>query len=152
MIKTKYIDSNGDVEFPFYLFTVHAVSRTKNCAFYPWRSHLSGISWWVPSGNVLRMVMGSVPASSSLRAMSIGFERALDGSTSIGAPMATWRALAPTIRAFSKRVSFGGPIQIFLSPIVSLERSSTLRPHSWRHLWGSCWLFHFAWCNYVVDL
>jgi hypothetical protein len=150
-MKTQCINSNNDAEFPTYLFPVHTVSRTKTAVFHPWRSHLSGMSWWVPSGNVLRMVMGSTAASSSLRAMSIGFERALDGPTSIGAPIAIWRALAPTIRAFSKRVSFGGPIQNFLSPLVSLVRPDTLRPHSRRPLWGPCWLFHFARCNYVVD-
>jgi len=49
---------------------------------------LSGTSWKVPSGNVLRIVMGKIPLSSSLKAMSIGLERA-EGSTRIGALMAT---------------------------------------------------------------
>jgi len=49
----------------------------------------------------------------------MGFERASEGSMSIGAPMAIWRALAPTIRAFSNRVSLGGPIHISLFRLVS---------------------------------
>ena len=37
-------------------------------------SHFIGISWKVPSGRVLLIVMGKMPASSSVKAMSIGFE------------------------------------------------------------------------------
>lgn len=48
---------------------------------------MSATSWYVPSGNVRRIVMGSMPLSSSLRAIFIGLERA-EGSTRIGAPMA----------------------------------------------------------------
>jgi hypothetical protein len=33
----------------------------------------------------------------------------------MGAPIEICRALAPTILAFSKRVSFGGPIKLFFS-------------------------------------
>ena len=33
-----------------------------------------GMSWKVPSGSVLLMVMGKMPDSSSVKAMSIGFE------------------------------------------------------------------------------
>jgi hypothetical protein len=65
-----------------------------------------------------------MPSFSSSRAMSMGPVDALLGSISIGAPMAIWRALAPTILALSKRVSFGGPMVIFFSVPVSLEFSS----------------------------
>jgi len=68
----------------------------------------------VLSGNVRLIVIGRMPISSSFKAMSIGFEKPLDTSRSRGAPMEIWRALAPTIRAFSKRVSLGGPIKTFL--------------------------------------
>jgi hypothetical protein len=74
-----------------------------------------GISWQVPSGNVRLIVIGRIPISSSFRAMSIGLEKPSETSTSIGAPIDIWRDLAPTIRAFSKRVSFGGPTKIFFS-------------------------------------
>ena len=68
------------------------------------------MSWYVPSGSVLLIVMGSMLIDSSFRAMSMGLEIPSERSTSIGAPMEIWRALAPTILAFSKRVIFGGPI------------------------------------------
>jgi len=74
-----------------------------------------GISWQVPSGNVRLIVIGRIPISSSFRAMSIGLEKPSETSTSTGAPIDIWRDLAPTIRAFSKRVSLGGPIKIFFS-------------------------------------
>jgi len=61
------------------------------------------------------MVMGNVLALSSFNAMSMGPEKFLDGSIRIGAPMDICRALAPTILAFSKRVSLGGPTSIFFS-------------------------------------
>ena len=44
------------------------------------------MSWKVPSGKVLLIVIGSIPASSSARAMSIGFVFSL-ASTKIGAPI-----------------------------------------------------------------
>jgi pyruvate dehydrogenase complex dehydrogenase (E1) component len=53
----------------------------------------------------------------------MGLDGALDGLTSIGAPIAIWRALAPTMRARSKRVSLGGPIKSFSSVPVFLELS-----------------------------
>ena len=46
--------------------------------------------------------------------MSIGFVFS-SASTKIGAPIEIWSALAPTIRAFSNRVIFGGPTFIFCS-------------------------------------
>jgi len=86
----------------------------KNVRSYS-RSHFRGISWYVPSGNVLLIVIGRIPASSSFNAMSIGLEKLSEISTSMGAPIDIWRALAPTILAFSKRVSLGGPIKTFFS-------------------------------------
>jgi hypothetical protein len=71
------------------------------------------MSWNAPSGSVLLIVMGKIPAPSSFIAMSIGPVKPSETSTSIGAPMEIWRALAPTILAFSKRVIFGGPMEIF---------------------------------------
>ena len=50
-------------------------------------SHLSGISWKVPSGKVLLIVIGSIPVPNSFSAMSIGLERPSEISTSIGAPI-----------------------------------------------------------------
>ena len=57
-------------------------------------SHLSGISWNVPSGSVLLMVMGKMPASSSFKAILIGLfkpvpplERLSSSSRRIGAPI-----------------------------------------------------------------
>ena len=49
-------------------------------------SHLRGMSWKVPSGRVLRMVMGRMFASNSHKAMSIGFVFSA-ASTKIGAPI-----------------------------------------------------------------
>lgn len=83
-------------------------------------SHLSGISWNVPSGNVLRIVIGRMPISSSFRAISIGLfspvppaERFSSSGRRIGAPIEICRDLAPTILAFSNRVIFGGPTSTF---------------------------------------
>ncbi len=45
------------------------------------------MSWKVPSGNVLLMVIGNMPPSSSLRAISIGFVMIDSASTRMGAPM-----------------------------------------------------------------
>ena len=56
-------------------------------------SHFRGISWKVPSGNVLRMVMGKMPASNSDTAMSIGFVFS-SASTKIGAPIEICNARA----------------------------------------------------------
>ena len=50
------------------------------------KSHLRGMSWYTPSGNVLRTVIGSIPVSSSLRAMSMGLDSD-SGSMSMGAPI-----------------------------------------------------------------
>jgi len=80
-------------------------------------SHFSGISWKVPSGNVLLMVMGRMPASSSCNAMSIGLVKPPSTPTSMGAPMEIWSALAPTILAFSNLVIFGGPTVILCSDV-----------------------------------
>ncbi len=118
---------------------------------------MSGISWKVPSGKVRRIVIGSTPISSSLMAMSIGLAKFLVGSTKIGAPIEIWRALAPTMRARSKRVILGGPIQIFSSSAGILELSSTFSAHSahpahsrstlrWHR-----WTFRLSRCDYVVD-
>ena len=88
--------------------------KKKECVFHArWagtRSHFRGISWNVPSGNVLLMVIGSMFISSSFSAMPIGLESPSVSSTSMGAPMEIWRALAPTTLAFSNRVIFGGPM------------------------------------------
>lgn len=59
------------------------------------------------------MVMGKIPLSNSLNAMSIGLASVEMISISIGAPIEIWSDLAPTIRAFSNRVIFGGPTTIF---------------------------------------
>src|SRR5215468_7738836 len=79
--------------------------------------------WLVPSGNDLLMLIGSAPSSSSKSAMSIGDIDASVESNNTGAPMDTWRALAPTTLAFSKRVSLGGPIAIVS---CSLELTASL--------------------------
>ncbi len=59
------------------------LTKEKN-GFYD--SHFRGISWKVPSGSVLRMVIGKMPASSSTKAMSIGLVFS-SASTKIGAPI-----------------------------------------------------------------
>ena len=66
----------------------------------------------MPSGSVLLMVIGSMPAPSSFNAISIGPVGPSDTSISIGAPIEICSALAPTILAFSKRVILGGPTVI----------------------------------------
>lgn len=78
-----------------------------------------GISWKVLSGNVRLIVIGRMPALCSFSAISIGPEKPSETSTSMGAPMDIWSALAPTILAFSKRVILEGPIVIFFSLDVS---------------------------------
>ena len=70
------------------------------------------MSWNVPSGSVLLIVIGKIPVSSSLKAMSIGLVSVSMTSISMGAPIEIWSDLAPTILAFSKRVIFGGPTVI----------------------------------------
>lgn len=70
------------------------------------------MSWNVPSGSFLLIVIGRMLESNSFKAMLIGLEPPSDTSTSMGAPMDICRALAPTTLAFSKRVIFGGPIVI----------------------------------------
>ena len=57
------------------------------------------------------MVIGRMPESSSFSAMSIGLEILSSTSISIGAPIEICRDRAPTMRAFSKRVTFGGPTE-----------------------------------------
>jgi len=64
------------------------------------------------------MVIGKTPASSSFKAMSIGLEMPSEMSMSMGAPMEICNALAPTILAFSKRVTLGGPTTTFSFPDV----------------------------------
>jgi hypothetical protein len=115
--------------------------------FYPCSSHLRGISWYVPFGSVLLIVIGSIPESSSKSAMSIGPARASGTSIIIGAPMAICRALAPTIRALSNRVSLAGPMETSFFPFVSLILScawghshSAHSATAWRH-WRS---LHFS--------
>ncbi len=66
--------------------------------------------WLVPSGNALRILIGKTPSSNSKSAISIGDIEASTLSSNTGAPIETCNALAPTTRARSKRVSFGGPI------------------------------------------
>src|SRR5205807_10115244 len=82
-----------------------------------------GIFWLVPSGKDRRMLIGRTPSSSSIKATSIGDSRSCLRSSSTGAPMDIWRALAPTTLAFSKRVSFGGPISMLSG---SLEIATSL--------------------------
>src|SRR2546427_2030716 len=69
------------------------------------------------------MLIGRTPSSSSIKATSIGDSRSCLRSRSTGAPMDIWRALAPTTLAFSKRVSFGGPISMLSD---SLEIATSL--------------------------
>ena len=65
----------------------------------------------VPSGRDLRMLIGRTPAWSSSSPNSIGDLISVGTSSSNGAPIDIWRALAPTILARSNRVSFLGPIR-----------------------------------------
>ena len=81
------------------------------------------MSWYSLFGSVRRIVRGRMPELNSKSAMSIGPARASGVSTRSGAPIAICRALAPTIRARSKRVSFLGPILTSFFIVVSLERS-----------------------------
>jgi len=60
----------------------------KEAETYDDNSHFNGISWCVPSGKVLRIVIGRTHISSSFSAMSIGLDRLEEGSTRMGAPMA----------------------------------------------------------------
>ena len=83
-----------------------------------WRSHFKGMFWLVPSGNDRRMLIGRTPSSSSSRATSIGDSSPCFKSSRTGAPIDIWRALAPTTLAFSKRVSFGGPISMLSGSLV----------------------------------
>ena len=86
--------------------------------------------------------------------MSMGFEAPLEGSTKTGAPIAICNALAPTMRALSKRVSLGGPTQILESSVVMLELSGSFRTHThaaWRSLRWHCGAFHLTRGDYVVD-
>ena len=76
------------------------------------------MSWNVPSGKVLLIVIGKIPLSSSLSAMSIGLVSVSITSMSMGAPIDICRDLAPTILAFSNRVIFGGPTEILSSADV----------------------------------
>jgi len=89
------------------------LEKSKGDVYCSSKSHFSGISWKVLSGNVRLMVIGKIPAPSSFKAMSIGLENPSETSMSMGAPMDICRALAPTILAFSNRVILGGPIVIF---------------------------------------
>lgn len=75
-------------------------------------SHFKGMFWLVPSGSDRRMLMGRTPSRSSTSAISIGDMVPSGSSRSTGAPIETCKALAPTTRAFSNRVSLGGPIVI----------------------------------------
>jgi hypothetical protein len=91
------------------------IKNGKRGEFYS--NHLSGMSWNVPSGNVRLMVIGKIAMPISFSAMSIGLETAASASTRIGAPMLICKARAPTILAFSNRVTFGGPTSIVLLDI-----------------------------------
>ena len=59
-------------------------------------------------GSLRIIVIGIAPPSNSSNAISIGSPTPSGTSTKTGAPIAIWRALAPTIRAFSYRVYFLG--------------------------------------------
>ena len=90
--------------------------------FFPssagWRSHFKGMFWLVPSGKDRRILIGRTPSSNSSRATSIGDSNPCFKSRRTGAPIDIWRALAPTTLAFSKRVSFGGPISMLSGSLV----------------------------------
>ena len=82
------------------------------------------------SGSRLLTVMGMTSFSSSFMATSMGSMVSSISFISAGAPMESWSALAPIIRAFSNRVSFnlpppcissGGAAEIFI-PLVRLGR------------------------------
>jgi len=73
----------------------------------------------VPPGIFLLMVMGRMPASSSMFARSMGFVRFLGALRRRGAPKAIWRARAPVILALSNLVSFGGPMSSWFSVVTS---------------------------------
>ena len=63
-------------------------------------------------------MIGKTFDSNSAKAISIELENASSNSIRIGALIEICRALAPTILAFSKRVIFGGPIEILAVPDV----------------------------------
>lgn len=115
-------------------------------------SHLRGMSWYSSFGNVRRIVIGRVPDFSSTSAISIGPARVFGGSTRIGAPIAICKALAPTIRARSKRVSLAGPIVTSFCSVVCLIRSCTRRhshaSHTSHSAHSTAWwhwrCFHFS--------
>jgi len=71
-----------------------------------------GISCVIPFGSDLLIEIGRASSSSSIIAVPIGPLYGPSMGMKAGAPIAIWRDLAPTIRALSKRVSFGGPILI----------------------------------------
>ncbi len=74
------------------------------------RAIFKGISWKVPSGNVRLIVIGKIAASISFNAMSIGFRNALfNPHQQELRTQLICNARAPTILAFSNRVTFGGP-------------------------------------------
>ena len=64
--------------------------------------------------------MGRAFSRSSITAMSMGSETLSGRGASMGAPSETCSALAPTILALSKRVSFGGPIRLSLLKLIIL--------------------------------
>jgi hypothetical protein len=70
------------------------------------------MSWDIPLGNRLLIVIGRTFSRSSFSATSMLLVDS-PAAVRIGAPIAIWRALAPTILAFSNRVIRGGPMMMF---------------------------------------
>lgn len=68
-----------------------------------------GMSCELPFGNIRLIEIGSASLASSVIANAIESLMLSSIGTKDGAPIASWRDLAPTILAFSNRVSFCGP-------------------------------------------
>jgi len=71
-----------------------------------------GMSCEWPVGRERLIDIGSASLASSVMASAMESLMLSSVGTNDGAPMASWRDLAPTILAFSNRVSFCGPIRI----------------------------------------
>src|SRR6266702_2841034 len=96
------------------------------------------------------MLIGRTPSSSSSRATSIGESRSCFRSRRTGAPIDIWRALAPTTLAFSKRVSFGGPISMLSGSLVIAASLVVTLVLSLRAAWATSAGFRSS--DNVVDL
>jgi len=71
-----------------------------------------GMSCECPLGRERLIDIGSASLASSVIARAIESLMLSSVGTNAGAPIASWRDLAPTILAFSNRVSFCGPMRI----------------------------------------